>query len=60
MYNQIIGSKSINFTNGTHGFETVTGMITAHGQFTWIVFRFTFQKTSGTAWFDNAQVINVP
>jgi hypothetical protein len=60
MYNQIVGIKTVNFTDGTHEFETATGIITARAQYSWIVFRFVLQKNSGTAWFDNAQLIDIP
>jgi hypothetical protein len=60
MYNQVVGIKTINFTDGTHEFETATGIITARAQYSWIVFRFVLQKNSGTAWFDNAQLIDIP
>lgn len=60
MYNRIVGSKVINFNIGTHGFQTVTGSITAKAQYSWVVFRFTLQKSGGTAWFDNAQLIYLP
>ncbi|RJP55016.1 MAG: choice-of-anchor D domain-containing protein [Anaerolineaceae bacterium] len=60
MYNRVVGTKVINFANGTHGFQTVTGSITAKAQYSWVIFRFTLQKPSGTAWFDNAQLIYIP
>jgi hypothetical protein len=60
MYNRVVGIKTFNFTDGSHEFETVTGIITARAQYSWIVFRFVLQKDSGTAWFDNAQLIDIP
>jgi hypothetical protein len=60
MYNVVVGSETLHFTTGTHEFETVTGTIRARAQYTWVVFRFTLQKTGGTAWFDNAQLIVIP
>lgn len=57
MYNQVVGKKVINFTTGTHEFETVSGIITARAQYSWVVFRFTYQNPSGTAWFDSAALI---
>ena len=60
MYNQVGGSKSINFTDGTHDFKTVAGTIIAHAQYSYIVFQFSLQKDSGTAWFDNARLISTP
>ena len=60
MYNVVVGSKAVNFKIGTHGFQTVTGTIRANAQYTWVIFRFSLQKTSGTAWFDNAQLTPLP
>lgn len=60
MYNRVVGTKSVDFTVGTHNFESATGTIRANAQYTWVVFRFSFQKTSGIAWFDNAQLIPLP
>ncbi len=60
MYNKIVGTKTINFATGTHDFQTVKGTIIAKAQFTWVIFRFTLQKTKGTAWFDNAVLIQLP
>ena len=60
MYNRVVGSKSLSFTNGTHDFETVSTTITARAQYSWIVFFFTLEKTGGMAWFDNAQLIDIP
>jgi hypothetical protein len=60
MYNQVVGSKSVNFTDGTHDFKTVAGTIIAHAQYSCVVFQFSLQKTSGTAWFDDARLISIP
>lgn len=60
MYNVVVGTEVVNFNIGTHDFETATGTIRANAQYTWVVFRFSFQKTSGIAWFDNAQLIVLP
>ncbi len=60
MYNQIVGTRTLRFTNGTHDFETLMGTIEATEEYSWIIFRFTLQKTSGTAWFDNAELIKLP
>ena len=34
--------------------------ITATEEYSWVIFRFTLQKPSGTAWFDNAELIKLP
>ena len=60
VYNQVVGRKALHFTNGTHGFETLTGTITATEQYSWVIFSFTLKKLSGTAWFDNAELIKLP
>lgn len=59
-YNQRVGFKAVNFNNGTHRWQTPVGTITATQQFIWVIFRFRFQKTTGTAWFDNAVLVKVP
>ena len=59
-YNQVVGSKSINFTSGTHDWQTVAGTIRATTQYAWVVFRFTLKKAGGTAWFDNAILVKIP
>ncbi|MFZ5855463.1 MAG: choice-of-anchor D domain-containing protein [Chloroflexota bacterium] len=56
----LIGSKTLNFTNGTHYFQTLSYYYTAPSAYTRITFNFTYQKTSGIAWFDNAAVILLP
>jgi hypothetical protein len=60
LYNQVVGAKTLHFTIGTHDFETRMGTITATEEYSWIIFRFTLQKPSGTAWFDNAELIKLP
>lgn len=60
MYNVVVGTEVANFNIGTHDFEVATGTIRANAQYTWVVFRFSFQKTGGIAWFDNAQLIPLP
>lgn len=60
LYNQVVGSSTLNFGTGTHGFQTALGRIRAKSQYTWIIFRFTFQETSGVAWFDNAILVKLP
>lgn len=60
MYNKVVGARVINFTPGTHEFQTATGIITARTQYSWVVFRFVYKNPSGTAWFDSAQLIYLP
>ena len=59
-YNQVVGSKTVNFNTGTHGWQTAAGTIIASKQYTWVVFRITLQETSGIAWFDNAILVKIP
>jgi hypothetical protein len=56
----LIGSKTLNFTIGTHYFQTLSYYYTAPSAYTRITFNFTFQKRSGIAWFDDAAVILLP
>ena len=51
---------TLSFTNGTHYFQTLSYYYTAPSAYTRIAFNFTYQKTSGIAWFDNAAVILLP
>jgi len=60
MYNKVIVSKTMRFTDGTHGFETLMGTVVADEEYSWVIFRFTLQKPSGTAWFDNAELVKLP
>ena len=60
LYNQVIGSQTLTFTDGTHGFESLTAYYTVPNTYYRILFRFTFQKTMGTAWFDSAILMRAP
>ena len=60
MYNHVIASRTLRFTDGTHGFETLMGAIMADEEYSWVIFRITLQKTSGIAWFDNAELVKLP
>jgi hypothetical protein len=60
LYNQIIGSQSLYFTNGTHDFETLAAYYTVPAAYYRILFRFTLQKSGGKAWFDNAILVRAP
>gem|GEM_PF-1897279 len=55
-----VGSKTLTFTNGTHNFQTRSAYYTAPVAYTHITFQFTYQKTSGVAWFDDAALILLP
>ncbi len=59
-FEQVLDSAWVDFRDGTHDFERVTGHIRARMYYGWIVFRIVFQKSSGTAWFDNAELIPLP
>jgi hypothetical protein len=50
----LIGTKTMNFVPGTHGFQWVKGAFTAPGAYTKVVYTLTFKAASGTAWFDSA------
>lgn len=56
----IVGSKTLTFTNGTHNFQTRSVYYTAPAAYTNIIFQFTYQKTSGLVWFDDAALILLP
>jgi len=59
-FEQVLASAAVSFNDGTHDFERVTGQIKATMYYGWIVFRIVFQKPSGVAWFDNAELIPIP
>lgn len=59
-YNQRVGYKEVIFKTGTHDWKTQAGTIKATQQFIWVVYRISFQKTGGTAWFDNAILVKIP
>jgi len=53
-------AQPLSFADGTHDFEMQGKVITIPVAFNYFVYRIAFQKTSGTAWFDNAMVIRLP
>lgn len=55
-----IGSKTLTFANGNHDFQTLGVYYTVPAAYTRILFKFTYQKTGGIAWFDNAALILIP
>jgi hypothetical protein len=59
-FNRVMLTQTLNFTNGTHDFETVSGNFTVPAAYTKIVFRFYLQKGSGVAWFDDAFLLRIP
>lgn len=60
MYNVVVATKVMRFADGTHEFQTLMGALEADEQYSWVVFRITLQKPSGTAWFDNAELVKLP
>jgi hypothetical protein len=58
--NRVMATQTLNFTNGTHNFETVNGSLTVPAAYDRIVFRITLQKGSGVAWFDDAFLYLLP
>ncbi|MEW5941623.1 MAG: hypothetical protein AB1750_18305, partial [Chloroflexota bacterium] len=59
-FNRVMLTQTLNFTNGTHDWETVFGNFTAPAAFSKMRFRFYFQKSAGVAWFDDAFLIQQP
>jgi hypothetical protein len=49
-----VATYVVNLTPGTHDFELGSAYVNAPTNYTRIDFRFSFQKTEGTAWFDDA------
>jgi M6 family metalloprotease-like protein len=58
--NVVVGSQALNFSIGTHDWETLSTTYTVPAAYYRVAFRFTYQNTAGTAWFDNAFLILVP
>jgi len=56
----MVGSKTLSFSDGTHGFESRAAYYTVPKAYYHIVFRFTFQKTRGTVRFDTAILTKAP
>ncbi len=52
----LLTTKTKSFAAGTHTFQRVASTYTAPGPYTKVVFQTTFQETSGTAWFDTANL----
>jgi M6 family metalloprotease-like protein len=59
-FGRVIGIQTLSFNTGTHGFELAYVIATAPANFSRIGFRFTFQKTSGEIWFDDAFLFRIP
>jgi hypothetical protein len=58
--NRVVGSQALNFSFGTHDWETLSTTYIVPAAYYRVAFRFTFQNTAGTAWFDNAFLVIVP
>ena len=56
----LVGTQSLNFAAGTHGFKQAKGTFTAPGAYTKIIYKITFKAASGTAWFDAASLTWAP
>ena len=59
-FNKLLGRTMLSFTPGTHGWETLSGYVTATGNYNKVIFRFYYQNATGRAWFDDAFLIQVP
>jgi uncharacterized repeat protein (TIGR02543 family)/CSLREA domain-containing protein len=59
-WNKIVGSTVLKLPNTAHGWKTFTQTATAPANYTHMVFRFIFQKSGGTAWFDDAFLSKLP
>ncbi len=56
----LVASKTFLFSSGTHAFQTVGLTYTVPAPYTRILFNFTYQKSGGYAWFDDALLILLP
>ncbi len=59
-FDHYIMTQTFGFTHGTHNFETVGMTVTVPVNHNRMIFRIVFQNTSGTAWFDDAYMMEVP
>jgi hypothetical protein len=59
-FNRVMYTVFQTFTNGTHSWELKNAQFTAPGAFTSIRYRIYFQKSFGTAWFDDAFLYRLP
>ena len=59
-FNHLVGRHTIAFNPNTHGFEIANGSVSASGNYNKIVFRFTYNASSGRAWFDDAFLYFLP
>ena len=51
---------TLDFSRGTHGWETAKSVITMPKIYYFYIFRISYRNTSGKVWFDNAYVIKLP
>ena len=58
--NRIVGRDTIYFNTGTNPFTIYLDTFTAPANFSYIVYRFTYQKSGGAAWFDDAFLMVAP
>jgi len=56
-FNRVMLTQYMNFSNGDHSWETAYNFFTAPADYNKMRFRFYFQKGYGTAWFDDAFLI---
>lgn len=56
----LIETKTYNFQSGTHAFQTIGVNYVVPAAYNRILFNFTFQNSSGYAWFDDAMLILLP
>jgi uncharacterized repeat protein (TIGR02543 family) len=53
-WNKIVGTSVLKLPSGSHNWTVYNAIATAPADYTHMVFRFIYQKTGGTAWFDDA------
>jgi uncharacterized repeat protein (TIGR02543 family) len=59
-WNTVIETSVIDLPTGTHDWRVYRGTVTAPADYTHIVFRFIYNKTRGSTWFDNAFLRKLP
>lgn len=56
----IVGTTTLRFSNGTHNYQTLSAVYVAPAPYNRILYNIIYQKTTGTAWFDDAMLILLP
>jgi hypothetical protein len=59
-WNKIAGTTVLKLPTGSHNWMIYSSTATAPADYTHMLFRFIYQKSGGTAWFDDAFLSKLP